>query len=114
MVFPTQPNAHLVSKQILNAHDAADLVFAGIADQQNRFPPTKDSMIQCRDVIDTAGDKHMGYFKQLNDARNTLKHSGVLPNTSYWASVAQDVFDKLSGISQAALGISLSELDESD
>ncbi len=114
MVFPTQPNAHLVAKQILNAHDAADLVFAGIADQQNRLPPTKDSMIQCLDAIDTVADKHMGYFKQLNDARNSLKHSGVLPNTSYWATVAQDVFEKLGGISQAALGLSFSDLDESD
>ena len=108
-----QPNPHLVARQVLNAHDAADLVFAGIADQQNRLP-SKDSMLQCLDAIDTTADKHKGYFKQLNDVRNGLKHSGVLPNTSFWANVAQEVFEKISSISHAALGVSLSELDESD
>jgi hypothetical protein len=109
-----QPNPHLVARQVLNAHDGADFVFAAIADQQNKLPSQgKDSMMQCLEAIDTA-DKHKGYFKQLNDTRNGLKHSGVLPNTSYWASVASEVFEKLSSICQATLDISLEELDESE
>jgi len=110
-----QPNAHLVAKQVLNAHDAADLIFAAIADQQNKLPPErKDSMMQCLEAIEITADRHKGYFKQLNDARNGLKHSGVLPNTNYWASVALDVFEKLSSICQATLNASLEDLDESD
>ncbi len=109
-----QSNAHLVAKQVLGAHDAADLVFAAIADQQNRLPPgNKDSMIQCLDAIDISSDRHKGYFKQLNDARNGLKHSGLLPNTTYWASVEPDVFEKLSNICVATLSTSLDDIDES-
>ena len=32
-----QPNAHLVAKQVLNGHDAADLALAAIADQQGKL-----------------------------------------------------------------------------
>jgi hypothetical protein len=111
---PGQPNAHLVAILVLNAHDGADLVFAAIADQQNRFPSgNKDSLLQCLDAIDISVKRHKGYFKQLNDARNSLKHSGLLPNTNYWASVASDVFEKLSGICLATLGITIEEIDES-
>jgi hypothetical protein len=110
-----QPNAHVVAREILNAHDAADLVFAAIADQQNRLPQArKDSMMQCLEAINTTGDKHTGYFKQVNDARNSLKHSGVLPNTSSWASVISDVFEKLSSLCKETLAISLDDLDESE
>jgi hypothetical protein len=110
-----QPNVHLVARNILSAHDAADLVFAAIADQQNRLPAkSKDSMIQCLAAIDIKGDRHDRYFKQLNEARNSLKHSGVLPNTNSWATVLHDVFEKLSEICRTTLDVSLEGLDESD
>jgi hypothetical protein len=35
-----QPNPHLVARRVLGAHDAADLVFASIADHQRKLPPT--------------------------------------------------------------------------
>jgi hypothetical protein len=85
-----QPNVHDVAKQVLNAHDAADLIFAAISDQQNRLP-AKDkmpSMIGCLALIDTPVEKHTGYFSQLNDARNGLKHAGNLPSTQQWSSVS--------------------------
>jgi hypothetical protein len=111
-----QPNPHVVALQILNAHDAADLVFASIADHQHKLPATTKapSMIECLKLIHTKKSKHEGYFKQLNDARNSLKHVGNLPNTNQWASVAQDVFEKLSNLCQTTLSISLGEVDESE
>jgi hypothetical protein len=110
-----QPNDHLVAKHVLSAHDAADLAFAAILDQQGKLTPTGNSfMMQNLELLDTKAEKHIGYFKGLNAARNALKHSGVLPNIAYWANVAMDVFEKLSGICQATLGIPLAELDESD
>src|SRR6266481_1777333 len=109
-----QPDPNLVARQVLNAHDAADFVFAAIADQQNKLPASgKDSMMKCLEAIDAA-DKHTGYFKQLNDTRNSLKHSGVLPNIGYWGSVASDVFEKLSSLCYATLAISLDDVDESE
>jgi hypothetical protein len=111
-----QPNPHLVARRVLNAHDAADLVFASIAEHQTKLTATAKAppMIECLRLIDCAESKHEGYFKQLNDARNSLKHVGNLPNTSQWASVAQDVFEKLSKLCQTTLGVSLDELDESE
>ena len=111
-----QSDAHQVAKYVLSAHDAADLVFAAIADHQNKLPPTSKSpsMMQCLELIESDAEKPTGYFKQLNVARNSLKHAGNLPNTNQWASVAEDVFDKLSEICESTLQISLSDLDESE
>jgi len=105
-----------VAKQVLNAHDAADLVFASIADHQRKLGATgkAPSMVECLKLIDSKKSKHEAYFKQLNEARIGLKHVGNLPNTNQWASVAQDVFEKLSSLCQATLSISLEELDESE
>jgi len=79
------PNPHLVAKRLLNAHDAADLVFASIADHQRRLPAKgkAPSMLDCLDLIDSNTGKHTGYFKQLNDARNSLKHVGNLGRGSH-------------------------------
>src|SRR5258708_9266914 len=108
------PNPHLVAKRLLNAHDAADLVFASIADHQRRLPAKgkAPSMLDCLDLIDSNTGKHTGYFKQLNDARNSLKQVGNLRNTNKWANVALDVFGRLSGLCRLTLGISLEEADE--
>ena len=113
---PGQPNAYLVARRVLNAHDAADLALAAIADHQGVLPSESPapSMIQCLELINTQADKYPGYFKQLNDARNGLKHAGNLPNTEQWASVAADVLEKLSAICKATLGVALGDLDESE
>jgi hypothetical protein len=71
-------------------------------------------MMQSLDLIQTTAEKHIGYFQQLNAARNGLKHTGNLPNTSQWASVADDVLDKLSSICEATLQVSLDAVDESE
>jgi hypothetical protein len=113
---PEQPNPHVVALDILNAHDAADLVFAAVADHQHKLP-AKDKMppmIGCLGLITTAADKYVGYFVQLNETRNSLKHTGNLPNTNQWAGVGADVFEKLSNICDATLGVSLEGVDESD
>jgi len=109
-----RPNAHLVARQVLNAHDAADLVFAAIADHQGKLPATSKtpSIIQCLGLIDGLEIRHAGFFNRLSDARDSLKHVGNLPNIDQWASVCEDAFEKLSGMCQATLGISLEEMDE--
>ena len=111
-----RPNPHLVARQVLNAHDAADLVFASIADHQGKLPASGNapSLIQCLGKIGSEESKHEAYFKQLNDARNSLKHVGNLPNTNQWANVTSDIFEKLSILCQTTLSISLDELDESE
>jgi hypothetical protein len=111
-----QPNPHVVATQILNAHDAADLVFASIADHQHKLTATNKapSMLECLKLIDCKKSKLEGYFQQLNDARNSLKHVGNLPNTNQWANVAQDVFERLSSLCLTTVSISLDDVDESE
>jgi hypothetical protein len=92
-----QPNPHAVARWVLNAHDAADLVFAAIADFQGKLPAKgkAPAMLECLRLIDASSGKNEGYFKQLNEARNTLKHVGNLPNTNQWASAPDDALEKL-------------------
>jgi hypothetical protein len=109
-----QPNAHLVARQVLNAHDAADLIFAAIADHQGMLPPKSrsPSMLKCLELVSSSENKHAGYFNGLSDARDSLKHIGNLPNTTQWARVGEETFEKLSGICQATLGTTLEGVDE--
>ena len=71
-------------------------------------------MIECLSLIGERAKIHAPYFKQLNDARNSLKHAGNLPNTYQWSTVGQDVYEKISDICREILGISLDEIDESE
>jgi hypothetical protein len=107
-------NPHLVARQVLNSHDAADLVFAAIADHQGKLPAKSKSpsMLQCLDLIRGSINTPDAYFNGLNDARNSLKHAGNLPNTSQWANVGEETFERLSSACQAALGVALDDVDE--
>jgi hypothetical protein len=111
-----QPNPHLVARQVLTAHDAADLAFAAIAGHMGTYPAKSraPSMIECLALIGAEGKKHAAYFTGLSNARDSLKHVGNLPNTNQWVSVGEDVFERLSEICSATLGISLDDLDETE
>jgi hypothetical protein len=110
----SQANAHLIARQLLNAHDAADLVFAAVADHESKLPASGNapSMLKCLELIGQPGKEHADYFKRLNVARENLKHVGNLPNTDQWATVGADVFQKLDSICQTTLAVSLEDLDE--
>jgi len=112
--LPGQTNAHVIARQVLNAHDAADLVFAAIADQQSKLSAKgrAPAMIECLDLIGTKGRKHAAYFKQLNDARNSLKHVGNLPSTQQWSRVTEDVSERLSSVCLSTLRVRLEDVDE--
>lgn len=107
-------STHLVAKELLQAHDAAELVFAAIADRQGEIPAKSEmpSMMKCLSLIDTTADKHAGYFIQLNEARVGVKHFGNLPNVQQWSNVTVDVFEKLSTLCKAILDMSLDDIDE--
>jgi hypothetical protein len=109
-----QANSHLVARQLLNSHDAADLVFAAIADQKGKLV-TKGkapSMMDCLAFLGEKAHPYNAYFKQLNDARNSVKHVGNLPNTHQWSGVAEDVLEKLSALCKSMLGKRLEDISE--
>lgn len=109
-----QSNAHLAAVQILNAHDAADLVFAALADHVGKLPAKgrTPAMIECLPLLGAPASGCVGYFTQLNDARNGLKHVGNLPSTQQWSRVTDDTFERLSALCLACLGVSLGDIDE--
>lgn len=113
----SEPDVHLIAMQVLAAHDAADLTFAAIVDHQGEGTSKSRglSMMQSLGAIKTDAmfRKPSTYFGQLGDARDSLKHRGNLPNTKQWANAGRTVYEKLSEMSEACLGLSLDDIDES-
>lgn len=108
-------NVYLIARRVLNAHDAADLVFAAIADHQNKLPAMArtPSMMESLKAIDAA-NKQVAYFTKLSKVRDGLKHVGNLPNTTEWADVTDDTFEKLSGLCLETLQQRFEDFDESE
>lgn len=114
-----QPDAHTIARQVLASHDAADLVFAALADYQGKLTNASGktpSMVECLNLIkvkERAAEKPTTYFRDLNEVRDSLKHVGILPNTRQWGQVGQDTYEKLSLVCHVCIGRSLDEIDES-
>ena len=114
-----EPDSHTVAMQVLASHDAADLVFAALADHEGRLQNASNrapSMVEVLDLLKFKGraiEKPTTYFRDLNDVRNSLKHVGNLPNTKQWGRVGPDTYEKPSEACRACLDLSLDEIDES-
>jgi len=109
-------NAYTVARQVLNAHDASDLVFAAIAEEMGVLP-AKDrvpSMVECLRLIGGPSKEHEPYFKRLSIARDNLKHVGNLPSTQQWGNVVVEAAERLSDICKAMLDTSFQDVDEVD
>lgn len=113
----SEPDAYVIAMQLLAAHDAADLVFAAIVDHQGKGTNKSRgfSMMESLGTINTDGNsqKPTTYFGQLSEARDSLKHRSNFPNTKQWANAGRTVYEKLSEMSEACLGLSLDDVDES-
>lgn len=55
-----------------------------------------------------------GFFRNLNNARSSLKHLGVRPNHGQWATVISRTFDYLSKLCEQHLHVSFEKLDTAD
>lgn len=114
-----EPDAHIIAVQVLASHDAADLVFAALADHQSKLTNVSGkapSMMECLNFIKVKGraaEKPTTYFRDLNQVRDSLKHVGILPNTRQWTRVGRDTYEKLSQVCLVCVGSSLDDIDES-
>ena len=114
-----EPDAHTVATHVLTSHDAADLVFAAIADQQGKLAKKgakqSPSMMESLDLVECSADFHkpVTFFSQLNETRNGLKHKGILPNTRQWGQVGRETYEKLSELCHNCIELPLDEIDES-
>lgn len=114
-----EPSDHDVAMQVLASHDAADMVFAAIADHQgkstNKGPKRSPSMMEALALIDCGENltKPTTYVSQLNEARDSLKHRGIFPNTKQWGRVGQNTYERLSEVCRVCINLSLDQIDES-
>lgn len=112
------PDRFTLARDVLAAHDAAELALAGIARHLNRLPPPSQSFLmnyfpEIRKEHPSEEVSRRDYFAQLNDVRVGIKHKGNFPDPRQWFRCGEKVYEYVSTWCQRYLGISLDDLDES-
>jgi hypothetical protein len=108
---------HTLAANVIAAHDAAELAIAGVCDQLGCLPQKGNSYLM--DYFESfknarATDVYAReYFRNLNTARNGLKHQGLFPDTKQWARVGETSFQHITKWCWDYLVESFTELDES-
>jgi hypothetical protein len=108
---------HTLAGNIVTAHDAAELAIAGICDQLGCLPQKGNSYLM--DYFESYKRERQAelfareYFRNLNSARNLLKHQGLFPDAKQWSRVGETVFQHITKWCWDSLGESFSDLDES-
>src|ERR1019366_6914097 len=86
---------HTLAANILAAHDAAELAIAGICDQLGCLPQKGNSYLMdyfaSYKTARGADLYAIGYFRNLNSTRNSLKHNGLFPDAKQWSRVGETV-----------------------
>lgn len=116
-IHTAEADDHTLAIELLACHDASELVLATVA---FRLPgptlPDKSNLLSYAGRIGEAGYKRSGlpggsHWKALNDARNSLKHSGNLPNPGQFRQVTKETQRHLNRICKDHLGKELDALD---
>jgi hypothetical protein len=115
---PVAPqDRHTLAANIIAAHDAAELAIAAICDQLGCLPQKGNSYLM--DYFDPLKDASKaevpakGYFRNLNTARNAIKHQGLFLDNRQWARVGETTFQHITKWCWDYLNESFTELDES-
>src|SRR5450755_3562154 len=108
---------HTLAANIIAAHDAAELAIASVCDQLGYLPQKGVSYLMdyFASYKETRGNDLHGreYFRNLNTARNSLKHQGLFPDSKQWSGVGEAVFQHIAEWCWDNLTVSFAELDES-
>jgi hypothetical protein len=108
---------HTLAANIIAAHDAAELAIASVCDQLDCLPQKGDSYLMnyFESYKKTRGKDLYAreYFRNLNTARNSLKHQGLFPDAKQWSRVGELVFQHITKWCSDDLDASFAELDES-
>ena len=118
--LPTvNPDRFTIARNVLTAHDAAELALAGIARHLGKLPQSSKTFLM--DYFSPIAETHPGeevpgrdYFSQLNTVRTAIKHQGVFPEPKQWFRVGENTRSYISIWCKKYLGIALDDLDESD
>jgi hypothetical protein len=108
---------HTLAANIIAAHDAAELAIAGVCDELGCLPQKGSSYLM--DYFESYKKARNSdiyareYFRNLNSARNLLKHQGLFPDSRQWSRVGETVFQHITKWCWDDLTESFAELDES-
>lgn len=113
------PDRYTIARQVLTAHDAAELALAAIARHVGKLPQSPKTFLM--DYFSPISEIHPGeevpgrnYFSQLNQVRIGIKHTGIFPDPKQWFRVGENTYSYVSIWCEKYLVISLDDLDESD
>lgn len=110
-------NPFSIAKKILTAHNAAEIGIAAIADQIEALPDKEQRFLMdyFSPIKKQTGDDIQGkeYCRQLNTVRKNLKHGMILPDSSQWITVCNNIYSYLSKWCQTYLETSLNDIDNS-
>lgn len=109
---------HTVASHIIASHDAAELSIAAICDQLGALPNQRGNvyLMEYFEPLERATGKTAHakeYFRNLNQTRNALKHSGLFPDSKQWSRVAESCYGHITKWCGDFLGLGLSTLDDS-
>lgn len=114
------PDPILLARQILAAHDAAELAIAAVARYVGKLPGSPSAKTYLMDYFAPIEEMHpgkdvpgKGFFAQLNSVRASLKHNGIFPNPKQWFRVGERTYEYVSTWCADYLGLPLDDLDES-
>jgi hypothetical protein len=98
--FPSvaDPDRLFVAKQIITAHDAAELALAAIAQHLNALPAKDkcylmDYFEPMRELYPGEDVPGRSYFSQLNRVRVDIKHLGIFPDPKQWVRTGERVWE---------------------
>jgi hypothetical protein len=108
---------HTLAANIIAAHDAAELAIASVCDQLGCLPQKGVSyLMDYFESYKTARNAELHareYFRNLNSARNLLKHQGLFPDARQWSRVGETAFQHIVKWCSDDLDESFADLDES-
>jgi hypothetical protein len=103
-----------IAQQVLTAHDAADLAIGAVANHLDTGGKAylKDNVLAVEEKLNhpILGSD---FIRLLNDARNSLKHRGVMPNKNQFSHAVDKTYDYLANWCESILELPFVDLDQS-
>ena len=105
----------LVARAILASHDASELITSAVseyvqAERKNKVMGLMDYIAGIESATDSRFPGRQ-FFENLNRARVSFKHHGLLPNSQEFHQVLLRTEEHMNQVSLKYLGVSIGELD---
>ncbi len=110
--LPSNADPLSVAQAVLVAHDASELILAALAESVGFTSRERTTFMEYVTEIEKArGPLTISlFFKELNGARVSFKHSGILPTAQQFHDCATKARANLDKACRACLGVSIEEV----